>query len=560
MIDELKKLRDITEILTGNGYLKDQAEEWEYALNAIPDYVYIINTKFEIRFINDALEKRLNVNKNELYGQKCHKILWSKKSKIDCDNIEGLDNDFGPILKGIYLDSLVGWFDITRSPIYTRSSKLIGFICVLQEVTSAKKMWEDLMQREAMLEAIFSAAPIGLCLIDNKKGVVLSVNDFLIELTEYSKEELIGNSTRILYPSEQEFNRFDRLKNLKNELNEFETKFRTKSCKILDILIRIKQINANDCMILAISNITKRKERERHLKLNEDRLESILKLSKLSTESEEIIVDFALEEAVRLTNSKIGYLHFVDNIRGDVNLNLFKWSSNVLPFCKAKPLAHYPLTEAGCWADCVRSGEPVIHNDYKNLTEAEGKRGLPEEHIEIKRHMSVPVFWNGEVVAVAGVGNKKTPYDKTDLRQLELFISSMWDIIKNKQSSSLLESSNLKFKTIFDAEPNVISIIRLGDGVLVDVNPAFEKYTGYKRTEAIGKSVLDLNLWEDLKLRDEFYKRIYRDGSVKNFKVNFKMKDGVVKVGIVNSSIVSIDNLPHAVSIIRELDDEDINS
>ena len=43
MIDELKKLRELTETLTGNGYLRDRAEEWEYAFDAIPDYIYSVS-------------------------------------------------------------------------------------------------------------------------------------------------------------------------------------------------------------------------------------------------------------------------------------------------------------------------------------------------------------------------------------------------------------------------------------------------------------------------------------------------------------------------------------
>ena len=64
MIDELKRLRQLTETLTGNGYLKDQAKEWEYALDAIPECIYIINNKFEIKFTDnlylDNLRNKVN--------------------------------------------------------------------------------------------------------------------------------------------------------------------------------------------------------------------------------------------------------------------------------------------------------------------------------------------------------------------------------------------------------------------------------------------------------------------------------------------------------------------
>ena len=108
MIDELRKLRELTETLTGNGYLRDQAEEWEYALNAIPGYIYIINPKFEIRFINDALAERLNVNRNDLYGKFCYDVILGldkqKVKELWADN--GIINNTKFFLKEIYIDFL----------------------------------------------------------------------------------------------------------------------------------------------------------------------------------------------------------------------------------------------------------------------------------------------------------------------------------------------------------------------------------------------------------------------------------------------------------------------
>jgi len=54
---------------------------------------------------------------------------------------------------------------------------------------------------------------------------------------------------------------------------------------------------------------------EETLRLNEARLEALLRFSTMTAASEKEITDFALEEGVRLTNSKIGYLHFINAIR-----------------------------------------------------------------------------------------------------------------------------------------------------------------------------------------------------------------------------------------------------
>ena len=47
--------------------------------------------------------------------------------------------------------------------------------------------------------------------------------------------------------------------------------------------------------------------------------------------------------------------------------------------------------------------------------------------------MGIPIFDGDRIVGVTGVGNKEEPYDKSDARQLTLFMNSMWRILKQKR-------------------------------------------------------------------------------------------------------------------------------
>lgn len=60
-----------------------------------------------------------------------------------------------------------------------------------------------LREREAELQSIFKAAPIGIGVA--KQRVVQQANDQLCAMTGYERSELLGQSTRHLYPSEQVF-------------------------------------------------------------------------------------------------------------------------------------------------------------------------------------------------------------------------------------------------------------------------------------------------------------------------------------------------------------------
>lgn len=176
-------------------------------------------------------------------------------------------------------------------------------------------------------------------------------------------------------------------------------------------------------------DVTDQRRDEDALRLSEERLTALLALARRQEEPEQQLIDFALEEAVRLTRSRVGYLHFVRD--DEVHLDLFTWSKEVHAACTAEKLPHYPLTKAGVWADCVRLRLPVVHNDYPGLPE---KRGLPEGHFPILRHLSVPVLDGERIVAVAGVGNKDAPYDESDVRQMQLFMQGLWSVLTQQRA------------------------------------------------------------------------------------------------------------------------------
>ena len=113
-------------------------------------------------------------------------------------------------------------------------------------------------------------------------------------------------------------------------------------------------------------------------------------------------------------------------------IDLVSWSKGALKLCKAEKSSHYPIDQAGIWADSIRLRKPVVHNDYHRNQD---KKGYPEGHFEVVRHLSVPIFDADAIVAVAGVGNKATPYDDSDLKQTHLFMSSMWAILKQKKAA-----------------------------------------------------------------------------------------------------------------------------
>ncbi len=142
-----------------------------------------------------------------------------------------------------------------------------------------------------------------------------------------------------------------------------------------------------------------------------------------------------MEMAVQATNSEGGYLHFFNE--NESVIDLATWSKQVMKTCETEAVMHYPIEMAGIWADCARERRPVIHNDYQSIPDAV-KGGLPEGHFTLYRHMSIPVFDHGKLVAIVGVGNKKAPYDDTDVSQLEVLMSCLWSVLQQGKAKEVL--------------------------------------------------------------------------------------------------------------------------
>ena len=183
-----------------------------------------------------------------------------------------------------------------------------------------------------------------------------------------------------------------------------------------------------------------------------DYLSSILNLIELTDfASEENIMQYALNEAERLSKSSISYFHFVN--QDQKTIQLCKWSTATLTHCYVgKKESHYPIDQAGVWVDCIRKRRTVIHNDYQSLSH---KKGLPDGHVKVIREMAVPVVESEKIVAILGVGNKPTEYDQFDVDTITLFAKSAWHLIQKKRFNDelgkqqrTLEEANIALKVL----------------------------------------------------------------------------------------------------------------
>ncbi len=333
-----------------------------------------------------------------------------------------------------------------------------------------------------------------------------------------------------------------------------DSKFNSDAASYVEMLRDFREIVETDLRFL--QEKSERENTQLVLTLERTRLAALLQLSTLYKLPETEFIQRGLEEIVRLTNSKIGYLHFIDTDQQTVHL--YAWSEEVLKHCARPDSPHYPIDKAGVWADCARLRRPVVHNDYQNLPDI---KGYPEGHPHITSHASVPITQEDKVVAIVGVGNKEQPYDESDVTQMTLYLSTMWTLLQRQRAEADLRHMNdaldatVRQRT-FELEQACkdlrcseelyrLTLANLSDAVFVTTDDGTFTFVSPNEDVTFGYSVDEIHamgniaklLGEDLLDRAE----LARHGQIHNIECTVRDKKGQQRTLLVSVNRVAID-------------------
>ncbi|MBZ5490001.1 MAG: PAS domain S-box protein [Acidobacteriia bacterium] len=113
------------------------------------------------------------------------------------------------------------------------------------------------------------------------------------------------------------------------------------------------------------------------------------------------------------------------------------------------------------------------------------------------------------------------------------------DITERKQSEIALKQSEERFATVFRQSPVGCGIVTL-DGVFLNVNESLLRMLGLPAEKVIGKSGVELGLWNSQSHRDEFYRRLRAEGAVQNLEIRFRDANGVEHIALYFATLVRI--------------------
>ena len=104
------------------------------------------------------------------------------------------------------------------------------------------------------------------------------------------------------------------------------------------------------------------------------------------------------------------------------------------------------------------------------------------------------------------------------------YLMTCEDMTDLKRMEEALKTSEATFRTAFKLNPEAMAISRVADGIFVSVNEGFKQLFGYGEEEVIGKTPLEINLWDNPEDRKGWTKKIKHEGKVDGFESRFRAK------------------------------------
>ncbi len=132
-----------------------------------------------------------------------------------------------------------------------------------------RKVQAEVKQHKEKLESIFRASPTGIGMVENR--IFKYVNNRISQMTGYSSSELLGASTRMLYPTQEDYDyvgteMYEQL--AEKGIEAVETRWKRKDGTIIDILLSSTPIDVHypsKGVTFSTMDITQRKQMENAL-------------------------------------------------------------------------------------------------------------------------------------------------------------------------------------------------------------------------------------------------------------------------------------------------------
>jgi PAS domain S-box-containing protein len=127
------------------------------------------------------------------------------------------------------------------------------------------------------------------------------------------------------------------------------------------------------------------------------------------------------------------------------------------------------------------------------------------------------------------------------------------DITERKRAQAALAESEARFSAAFQASPAFIGILRMSDEKYVLVNDAYVNWLGYSREEVLGRTCVDLGIWQYPAERDQVLKDMRTLGSIRQRECRWRNRGGDAFTILLSAETIKLNDTMHILSMAMDI-------
>ncbi|NPV59992.1 MAG: PAS domain S-box protein [Actinobacteria bacterium] len=227
-----------------------------------------------------------------------------------------------------------------------------------RRVRELEDVARDREEKAARLESLMRAAPLAIGLVSADR-VLLEVNDYLCRMLGYSREELVGRSALVLYPSRDDFDFVGREKYVRIEergVGSVETRWKSRDGEVIHVLLSSVRVDPSDPSagtVFTALDITETKRAQEALRKEWEQAKSIFE-----SIDQVIYVSDPVTYEILYVNKTVKDL-FGKDPSGGICYKEFQGLEAPCPFCTNSILLKNPM-EPYIW----EYHNPILNRDY----------------------------------------------------------------------------------------------------------------------------------------------------------------------------------------------------
>jgi PAS domain S-box-containing protein len=524
-------LRNITEKYILEQKMKESEEKYRTIFDASPDYIFITDTKGDILDMNPALLERIGSTLKAVRGINFSKFYVGDK----IDELKKVAESIitGEVIKGVEIRAQANSgeefeYEVNSVPL-KEDGKVTKILNLARDITLRKQTEQKLKESEKRYRHLFETSPYSIILID-RKGVIVDCNPATEVLFNRKIGGLINrNFLEVGIKPENLLPQFKQRYisildgNVPDPIEVQISRSQDGHLMWISIDDTLVEIGAETFFQVIIQDITENKIAEQELKKSQEELKLLNKeLEQKVLERTKDLIES--EQQYRTTiNSLSDPLHVVDrDLKIILSNSAFdSWLTNL--DINKKIVGRIVFEAFPFLPNEVREEYDQVFNSGEILL-SEGSIVLNNNKIFTETR-KIPIFKEGRVNQV---------------------ITIIRDITESKKMELQVKESEENFRNmITNLDEGYYKIEWMGN--IIYHNPAFSKIAGYKFNESfVGRP--NPFEWDKLEDREKYKEELMNNGSIRNYNIHVKKKDGVRVIMQVNAHLLrDDDNEPIAI-------------